>query len=94
VQIILKFFGSFRELMGKKRIVEEASQSISIRDFISNFVKKREPRLFEKIFSHKGDLAKNTAILINGINIVHLDYLNTILNNKDVVCVFPVVGGG
>jgi molybdopterin synthase sulfur carrier subunit len=51
--------------------------------------------LSEKLF-HKKDrtLKEGTIILVNGKNIFHLQLLDTVVDNGDVVSVFPPAGGG
>jgi molybdopterin synthase sulfur carrier subunit len=90
----VKFFGPFKELVGKRWMAVEVPQGISILEFIREMEEKSNPRLVEEIISHEGDLRPNVVILINGRNIVHLDYLNTKLKDRDTVAFFPPVGGG
>jgi sulfur-carrier protein len=46
-----------------------------------------------KVFSGN-ELSKEIIVLVNGRHIVHLDGINTKLENDDVVSIFPVVAGG
>ena len=75
-------------------MVEEISHNISVSEFIHKIAKKQKLGLFEKLFTPEGIFRSNVIVLVNGTNIVHLDYLNTKLNDKDVVALFSVVGGG
>jgi len=92
--IRVKFFGPFKELVGKRWMAVEVHQDISILEFIHEMAEKSNPRLVEEIVNHEEDLRPNVIVLINGRNIVHLDHLNTKLKDKDTVALFPPVGGG
>ncbi|MFQ6081252.1 MAG: ubiquitin-like small modifier protein 1 [Candidatus Bathyarchaeia archaeon] len=92
--IRVKFFGPFKELVGKRWMAVEVPQGISILEFIREMAEKSNPRLVEETISREGDLHPNVIVLINGRDIVHLDYLNTKLKDGDTVALFPPVGGG
>jgi MoaD family protein len=44
--------------------------------------------------SEGGELSPGVIVLVNGVNVHALDGLNTRLNPRDTVAIFPPIGGG
>lgn len=48
----------------------------------------------ELLDEEKESVKEGTIILVSGKNILHLKGLNTVVNDNDVVSMFPPAGGG
>ncbi len=53
---------------------------------------------YDGYFSHKlleaGEISPGSIILINGHNVIHLNGLNSIIKDGDIVTLFPPSAGG
>ncbi|AFH42188.1 MoaD/ThiS family protein [Fervidicoccus fontis] len=80
----VRLFAMLYELTNKKEL--EVENANTVREIIE--------KLDSMYPGFKGFLEKGYLILVNGINIVHLNDLDTKVNDTDVVSIFPKVGGG
>ncbi len=87
---ILKFFANLRDLTGKKELKVEGK---NIREVIENVSETLNIDLMSELFEDEKP-KKGVIVLVNGRNIEHLEGLDTSLEDKDVVSLFPPVGGG
>lgn len=85
------FFGPFREAVGGKTIVREVESDATVGDLLADLVAEYE---LDGVLTDEGDLGAVT-VSNNGTNVVHLDGLETALDDGDVLRLAPpVVGGG
>ena len=91
MNVKVKFFAYFREtfdVRDKDVVLPEGSAVGDLLDVVCDTPKRRD-----EIF--KGDGLKPLIIVMkNGISINSLDGLATMLEDDDVIAVFPFVGGG
>jgi molybdopterin synthase sulfur carrier subunit len=93
--IRVKFYGRFNVMMGQRWAVNEVPSDVSVRDLIQILSKQQSNSQFvEAILTPEGRLRANVSILLNGRNIVHLNDLETPLENRDRVTFLAAVGGG
>ena len=89
--VTLKFFATLRDLIGRKEIRVEADK---VEDALIKASKLTNVDLIKELIDENRNPKKAVIILVNGRNIVHLEGIDTSLNNGDTVSIFPPVGGG
>ncbi len=90
----VKFYTLLRLKLGISE-VEIESDNITLKDLI--YLTKDaidNDLVVKKVLDDDGNLLRGINILVNGHNILTLDKENTIINNDDVVGLFPMGGGG
>jgi len=89
----IKFFSLIKFDLNKDEVNYQLSGSKSVKEII-----KLLDREFDNYFNRKllkgGELKSGTIILLNGRNILHLQGLDTLVENKDEITIFPPSGGG
>lgn len=92
MSVEVKFFASFREIMGEKQISMSAK---NVEDILNKLADKYEG-LEEAVFEDRENkkLRNIVNILVNGRRIEVLDGLDTTLEDGDTVAIFPPVAGG
>lgn len=87
----IKFFAYIRDYTGCKEINLVHCQTVEelLIKLCSLYGKKFENKIFKN-----NELSDEILILVNGRHIIHLDGINTILDDSDEVCIFPTVAGG
>jgi molybdopterin synthase sulfur carrier subunit len=89
----IKFFSLIKLDLKKDEVDYQLSESESIKEII-----KLLDQEFDNYFSRKllenGELKSGTIVLLNGRNIRHLQGLDTLVENKDEITIFPPSGGG
>ena len=91
--IKIKFFSLIRTYLGINEIEVEAA-SVSIYELILKAEKLISKKFLDQLIDEKRQILQGTMILINGRNIVHLDKINSIVQDGDEICIFPPGGGG
>ena len=89
----IKFFSLIKFDLKKDEVDYQLSGSKSVKEII-----KLLDQEFDNYFSRKllenGELKSGTIVLLNGRNIRHLQGLDTLVENKDEITIFPPSGGG
>ncbi|MEM2977669.1 MAG: ubiquitin-like small modifier protein 1 [Candidatus Hadarchaeales archaeon] len=88
----VKFFAKFRELAGTGEMEVEAGDVRSLLRVLREKKRGLGEALLED--SERMSLRKTVKVLVNGREIRWLKGLDTPLGEKDVVYLFPPVGGG
>ena len=92
--IIMKFIGSFRNALGKDKLVINSKGKLPLRKAI-NEITEELPKLKKVLIDPElEDPRPNTLILVNGKEISALNGLDTMLKDDDEVVFIPVVHGG
>jgi molybdopterin synthase sulfur carrier subunit len=88
--VTIRYFGPFRDLT--KTTEEEVPGGQTVRDLLA-LLEARYGETFSP--SEKPvPVAGRLILLVNGRHVQHLDGLETHLSEKDVLSVFPLIGGG
>ena len=96
MKVRVRFFGTLRELAGKKEIdldLESHKDPIVVRDVVEALGKVVGEDFSQKIF----DLWKQYSsllILVNGVNIRLLKEFDTAVKDGDEIAIFPPGAGG
>jgi len=87
--IRIKFFANFREFTGTKELEMDGSTVIEI---LKNLC-KQFPGFEELIFDGE-KIKPYVNVFLNGRNVNESGGINTMLNEDDVIALFPPVSGG
>ena len=90
--IKIKFYSILRMFL-KQSEIEIDSDNISIFALLEKISEKTNKDLLSVIIEAE-QLIQGTIILLNGRNIYHLEKMDTIVKNGDLVDIFPPGGGG
>jgi molybdopterin synthase sulfur carrier subunit len=93
MKITFRVFASLREIIdaGEKTFI--LPQGETIKGLLENLC-NTYPRLRAHLFDPAGQIKPYFIILKNGRNIVSLQQLDTVIDEDDVIAVFPPVAGG
>jgi molybdopterin synthase sulfur carrier subunit len=93
MKIRFRAFASLREIIdaGEKTLV--LPQGETIKGLLENLC-NTYPRLRAHLFDLPGQIKPYFIILKNGRNIVSLQQLDTVIDENDVIAIFPPVAGG
>jgi molybdopterin synthase sulfur carrier subunit len=85
----LRFFANFREAVGQKTLEREYPNGTTVGEVLLDLVEEHGLDVFED-----GDLRTQLSIMKNGKDVVHIDGVDTRLDDGDTLSVFPPVAGG
>ena len=93
--INVKFFATFRDLLGLKELELEVGpeETLKLIDLLERLFQKFGEEFRNKILEN-GNIRPQVNIMINGRNIKFLDEVNSPLKDGDIVAIFPPVAGG
>lgn len=91
--ITVKFFSLIRLLIKQNELILDA-QDITIREVLEKAQAEIPLKFIFKLLDSEGQLLHGTIIMINGKNVFHLDKLDSMVKDNDVVSLFPPGGGG
>jgi molybdopterin synthase sulfur carrier subunit len=81
----LRFFANFREAVGQKTLEREYPDGTTVGEVLSDLVEEYDLDVFED-----GDLRTQLSVK----DVVHIDGVDTRLDDGDTLSVFPPVAGG
>jgi molybdopterin synthase sulfur carrier subunit len=91
--ITFRTFAAFREVIGAREMELVLSPGEKIRDLLENIC-SAHPGLRGRLFDAAGLIKPYIIILKNGRSIASLQELDTVIDEGDVIAVFPPVAGG
>ncbi|MWV64888.1 MoaD family protein [Halorubrum sp. JWXQ-INN 858] len=92
MELELRFFATFREAAGGKTVAYETADGATVGDVLASLETEYEGLAGRLIVD--GTLAPQINVLKNGREVLHLDGLDTGLDDGDRLSVFPPVAGG
>ncbi|MFP8952988.1 ubiquitin-like small modifier protein 1 [Natrialbaceae archaeon A-arb3/5] len=92
MKIELRFFATFRDAVGEKERTREFDADESVGDVLATL--EREYAGLEGQLLEDGEIGPQLSVLKNGRDVVHMDGVETSLEDGDVLSVFPPVAGG
>jgi sulfur-carrier protein len=93
MKIIFRTFGAFAEAVGKREMELSLPPGEKIGELLESLC-IAHPRLGGHLFDATGQIKPHIVILKNGRSVSSLQQLDTIIDEDDVIAVFPPVGGG
>lgn len=92
MELELRFFATFREAAGGKTVEASFADGSTVSDVLRELEAEYEGMADRLIVD--GELAPQINVLKNGREVLHLDGLETPLEDGDRLSVFPPVAGG
>ena len=92
IRIKLKAFAHLRDFLQKEQ--EVALKDDECIQTLMDSLCTQHSGLRGRLFEHDGKLKHMVIVLKNGRNILHLEGLETTVENGDTICLFPPVAGG
>ncbi len=92
MELTLRFFATFREIVGSKTVTREFTDSQTVYSVLSAL--ESEYPAFEEQLLVDGDLKPQINVLKNGREVLHIDGIDTALEDGDTLSLFPPVAGG
>jgi len=90
MRLELRFFANFREAVGQKTIYREYDDPTTVGEVLAALESE-----FEGLdLLDGGDIRSHINVLKNGREVLHLDGVDTALEEGDKLSVFPPVAGG
>ena len=90
--MLVRVFANLRQICGGVG-VEVNPNGQRVIDVLDKMV-EMFPDLKDEIFTAEKELLPFVHVFINGRNIIHLNGLETVVNEKDQFALFPPVAGG
>jgi molybdopterin synthase sulfur carrier subunit len=94
IKIVVKFFTTLREVVGKKEELLEFSKPITVDAMLKQLSKRYGKDFDDYMFDELGDVRGHLQVLINGRSVSTMQDLKTQLKDADQVAILPPVGGG
>jgi molybdopterin synthase sulfur carrier subunit len=91
--IRVRFFTILRLLVKRADVFLERGR-ISVRELLDDAQHAVPVPFLHKVLEDTGEMKRGTLILVNGRHVLHLDGLDTIVEDGDEVSLFPPGGGG
>ncbi|MCU4717296.1 ubiquitin-like small modifier protein 1 [Halapricum hydrolyticum] len=91
MELTLRFFASFREVVGQKTIVREYDDVSTVGDVLEALTAEY-PGL--ELHGEDGSLREYITVMRNGRDVAHIDGLDTELSGGETLSLFPPVAGG
>lgn len=86
---------TLQEVIGRREVELDLPQGISLKELLSHMVGVWGERLSERLFkAGTGELLPRIRIMVNGRDMQFVKGFETVLQDGDVVHLFPPVSGG
>ncbi|MGM0604354.1 MAG: ubiquitin-like small modifier protein 1 [Halobacteriota archaeon] len=92
MQLTLRFFATFREIAGQKVVEGTYDDDTDVGALLAS-IESAYPDM-EGMLVENGDLKPQINVLKNGREVLHMDGMDTELQDGDTVSIFPPVAGG
>jgi molybdopterin synthase sulfur carrier subunit len=92
MSVRVKLFASFQEITGIREVELEVNDIRGIMNQIADLFPAMEGEMFTS--SAREELRPRVKVMVNGRNIDFLDGIDTKVDAKDRIAVFPPVAGG
>lgn len=91
MELTLRFFANFREVVGQKTIVREYEDISTVGGALAE-LKAEYPAL--ELYDEDGSLREYITVMRDGKNVIHIEGLETELAGGETLSLFPPVAGG
>ncbi len=97
-KVLVKVFGTLRLELGLGEIQLDLPEPRPLREVLEavvSFLKEEGEKSFKrKLLEESEELKRGVIILKNGVNVLHLQGLDTVIEPGDTLSVFPPGAGG
>jgi molybdopterin synthase sulfur carrier subunit len=93
MKIIFRTFATFGEVIGAREMEMTLPTGEKIRGLLE-ILCNAHPRLREYLFDASGQIKPYITLLKNGRSVASLKQLDTVIDEGDVIAIFPPVAGG
>ncbi|PSP86314.1 molybdopterin synthase sulfur carrier subunit [Halobacteriales archaeon QS_1_68_17] len=93
MELELRFFATFREAVGSKTIMREYDEGVTVGEVLAGLEAEYDD-LEGNLLDDEGEIRPQLSILKNGQGVVHMEGVDTTMENGDTLSVFPPVAGG
>jgi len=90
----VKFYSLFRINLKSPGTEYEVESEISIAELIKKLDQEYDGYFTQKLLEDDRSISPGSIIMVNGKNVLHLEKLETKVNNQDTVTLFPPSAGG
>ncbi|WP_049981301.1 ubiquitin-like small modifier protein 1 [Halolamina rubra] len=92
MNVELRFFATFRQVVGQKVVEREFPEGTTIGEVLYELEAEYDDLAGQLI--EDGDLRPHINVLKSGREALHLDGMDTVLEDGDRLSIFPPVAGG
>jgi len=92
MNVELRFFATFRQVVGQKVVEREFPEGTTIGEVLYELEEEYDDLAGQLI--EDGDLRPHINVLKSGREALHLDGMDTVLEDGDRLSIFPPVAGG
>jgi len=89
----LKFFATFRAIVGQKTVDREFADDDVVGDVLTT-LQDEYPDMQDRLLDEDGTIRPQLSILKNGRDVIHQEGAATALADGDTLSIFPPVAGG
>ena len=93
MQVTVRFYSILRDVIGKSKVYT-LSTGVNVRQLLETLIMEHGDTVKDFLYTDDGRLKGSITILVNGVNVNHVDQLKTLLHDDDAVYLLPPVGGG
>lgn len=93
MQLELRFFATFRAIVGQKTVERTVPDDATVGDVLAS-LEEEYPDMAGRLLDDDGAIRPQLSILKDGRDVVHMDGANTSLADANSLSVFPPVAGG
>ena len=93
MQVTVRFYSILRDVIGKSKVYT-LSAGVNVRQLLETLIMEHGDTVRDFLYTDYGRLKGSITILVNGVNVNHVDQLKTLLHDDDTVYLLPPVGGG
>lgn len=86
----LRFFANFREAVGTKTVERDVGDGATVGEVLAAL----EADYDDLDLLEDGDLREHINVLRNGREVLHMEGIDTVLEDGDTLSIFPPVAGG
>jgi len=90
----VKFYSLFRINLKSPGTEYELASEITIAELVKKLDHEYDGYFTHKLLEDDRSISPGSIIMVNGKNIIHLEKLDTKVNNQDTVTLFPPSAGG
>ena len=92
--IKIEFYSLLRLLLKQERMDLPAVKDEKIEQLLHRTQGQVKTPFLHKLIDDQGEMIPGTIIMVNRRNILHLDKLDTAINDNDTIAFFPPGAGG